>query len=123
MLIAVVSPVLKLDETDLAGALAQYRAELEEYTYAFEGANREIAKSIIEEQTAAYILDKAAELGITDCAVTVSCEYGDGDFPVPTSVRVTGTFTVDQESRLSRAIAADFGIPAERQEIERTGEP
>ena len=61
-----------------------------------------------------YRLD--AELGI-QCQVSVEAG-GEGDWPVPTDVTVTGALTEDQRQALTREIEAGFAIPAERQHYE-----
>ena len=47
---------------------------------------------------------------------------GGGDWPVPTAVTITGALTAEQREALTRAIEADFAIPAERQTYESGGE-
>lgn len=116
LLIAVLQPVLALDTTALSQALTDYRRDAEGYAGALEEENYDLMKGIIEEQAGAYILDKAAELGI-QCQVSVEAG-GEGDWPVPTDVTVTGALTEDQRQALTREIEAGFAIPAERQHYE-----
>ena len=120
LLAAVLNPLLKLDTEALGRALAEYKLDLSAYSTELEEENETLMKDIIEEQSAAYIQDKAAGLGIT-CLAAVEAEGG-GDWPVPTAVTITGALTAEQREALTRAIEADFDIPAERQTYESGGE-
>ena len=111
LLAAVLNPLLKLDTEALGRALAEYKLDLSAYSTELEEENETLMKDIIEEQSAAYIQDKAA----------VEAEGG-GDWPVPTAVTITGALTAEQREALTRAIEADFAIPAERQTYESGGE-
>lgn len=122
LLLAVLSPVRQLENADLAGLLAQYRSQYSVYEEAA-AVNSDVMKSIIEEETSAYILDKATGLGIAPCVVEVSCHMDEGSFPVPEQVTVRGQGEERAWSELSRAIAADFAIGPENQTFERTDVP
>ena len=98
MLLAVIQPVLQVDGAALASSLTQYRAQAAGYSQSLEEENRELMKKLIAEQAGAYILDKAQALGAA-----------------PTSVTVRGDLTQSQIAALTRQIAADFAIPAQRQ--------
>ena len=120
LLAAVLNPLLKLDTEALGQALTQYRLDLSAYSTELEEENETLMKDIIEEQSAAYIQDKAAGLGIV-CLAAVEAEGG-GDWPVPPAVTITGALTAEQREALTRAIEADIAIPAERQTYESGGE-
>ena len=120
LLLAVIKPLLSLDGTALTRAMTEYRLEAEYSAQALERENKTLMKDIIEAQTAAYIQDKAAGLDIV-CRAAVEAEGG-GDWPVPTAVTITGALTAEQREALTRAIEADFAIPAERQTYESGGE-
>ena len=79
-------------------------------------------KSIIGEETGAYILDKAEELGISCQEVQVTCAVEENGVPYPASVVVRGDMTQEEQALLSRRIEADLAIPAERQTYESGGE-
>lgn len=124
ILLAVLAPVRRLDEAELSQSLAKYRMEYEGYSEAFAAENEERMKSIIEEQTSAYISDKATALGIKDCQVTVQCRMVEGGFPAPEQVTVRGAGGEERAWQdLSRAITADFAVPPENQTLERTDVP
>lgn len=119
LLLAMVQPVLQLDEGTLARSLAQYRVDLSAYDGTLEAGNETLAKGIIAEQSGAYILDKAAALGITcPLEVEVETETAEGGWPVPCHVTIRGGLTGGEQEALTRQITADFAIPAERQTYE-----
>ena len=116
LLVAILQPLVKLDTTALSRSLAQYKLDLSAYSAELEEENGDLMKAIIEEQAGAYIVDKAAELGIS-CTACVEAE-GEGDYPVPRAVTIWGGLTGEQRETLTRQIEADFAIPAERQKYE-----
>lgn len=113
LLIAVLKPVAAVDGQALSRALAEYRLDLSAYSAQLEEENRGLMKSIIEEQTAAYIVDKAASMGLS-CQVRVEAA-GSGAWPVPWRVTITGDLDGEAQEALARRIQEDFAIPAERQ--------
>ncbi|MGN0967865.1 MAG: stage III sporulation protein AF [Oscillospiraceae bacterium] len=119
--VAILQPLVKLDFASLSGSLAEYRMEAEGYSTALETENERLVKSIIEEQTAAYIQDKAAALGV-DCTVEVTCGADDDGSLYPATVTVYGDLTREQTDSLSRIIEGDLAIPTQNQQYERTKE-
>ena len=119
LLIAVLNPLLRLDEGALTRALTEYELDVEAYSAQLEEQNRDMMKGIIEAQTAAYIQDKAAELGM-DCQVAVETQ-DDGDWPLPVAVTVWGPLSPEQQAQLTREIERDFAISA-RQQYYESGE-
>lgn len=115
MLLALMQPILGLDYDALSLALTDYRGDFSECAVE-EGStlNTEMMKSIIEQRTGAYILDKANALG-ADCSVEVECRVGEENLPYPVAVTVTGALTEKQRQALSREIEAELAVPAEKQ--------
>jgi len=120
LLLVVLQPFIGLDYEALSLALTEQRGELAAYS-AQEGSilSAQLMKTIIEEQTGAYILDKATALG-ANCAVDVVCNVGDENIPYPAAVTVTGTLTKSQQEALAREIEANLSIPADKQTYERS---
>lgn len=118
LLAAVVKPVLEVDLTVLSAASLRLEAEA---VPAAEEAGLDLMKSIIGEETGAYILDKAAELGISCQEVRVTCAVEESGVPYPASVVLVGDLTEEEQARLSRRIEADLAIPAEQQSYEKGG--
>ncbi len=119
--VAILQPLAQLDYASMSGILASYRMEAEGYSAALETENIRLMKTIIEEQTGAYIQDKAAELG-ADCTAEVTCQADDDGTLYPASVIVYGALTPTQESALRRTIEGDLAIPEQNQQYERTKE-
>lgn len=120
LLIAMLGPLLSLDQGALTRALTEYRLSLDDYSQELEQEDRSLMKGIIEERSGAYIQDKAEEMGI-DCQVVVEAD-GEEEWPVPEYVTVFGALTAEEQTRLTREIEADFAIPAERQYYESGGD-
>lgn len=82
-------------------------------------AGEEVMKVLIAQKTGAYILDKGQSLGcrVREAQVTVA-EDGSG-WPVPWSVRLTGTWTAEQREELSRLLEEELAIPAGRQSFRK----
>lgn len=119
LVLAAVNPVLKLDEADVSRILTEYRVTAEDYGEALVEQNNLLYKTIIEENTAAYILDKAEELGIS-CRVEVTFVYDEQGNPYPGEVVLLGSWTDRQRDALSSVLECELGIPAQRQYFERT---
>ena len=122
MMLAIIRPVLSLDYDVLAGSIADYRYEVQEYSTSLEVENERLKKIIIEDRTGAYIRDKAVELGIS-CTVSVQCRVDENDQLYPASVTVCGDMTQKQMEELMRMIEMDIAIPSEQQKFERTNDP
>lgn len=113
---AAVGPLVRLDYDSLSASLSELRLQQERRNAELQNQNEEILKTLIESETAAYIWDKAKEVGAV-CQVKISCAVDDGGMPYPRSARVAGELTEEQRSALSDYMAADLGIPPERQEF------
>lgn len=120
IMLAVLQPLGSLDYASISGILVNYRMQSESYDTALETENIQLIKNIIEEETAAYILDKATELDIT-CEADVTCFVKD-ETPYPESVVIFGDLDDGEVQALSRIIEADLAISPENQHFERTKE-
>ena len=110
LLLVLVKPVLAIDLEDLANQTAQFVPQTEFET----DQGEQMMKSLIAQKTSAYIVDKGLDLGF-DCTAKVTVgEDGSGWF-VPWRVEITGAWTAEQKTALSKAVAQELGIPAERQ--------
>ena len=111
---AVLSPLAGLDlegnQRWLEGYLASVRAREAELE---ETVNSQI-KVIIEQKCAAYIVDKAAQLGLT-CRARVECALSEDGLYLPVRTEVDGSMTADVQGKLIRIIESDLGVPAESQ--------
>ena len=118
LLMVALGPIRRLDENILADAMARYRAQESGYTQAMAG-QEETIKSIIAQETAAYISDKAAALGIRDVQVQVECRMTEDGFAAPESVEVRGRGEAEAWRQLQRALNADFALAENAQTLER----
>jgi stage III sporulation protein AF len=86
-----------------------------------EQSNREVLKKIIEQQTEAYILDKAEEMGIT-CQVTVTYTWGENGTAYPSEVRVISSAAQEKLEELASLLETELGIARSCQVYERKAE-
>ena len=78
--------------------------------------SEQLLKSIIEQECEAYILDKAAELGV-ECTVHVDCELSETGTWIPDRVRIEGALSALQRRELGQIISEDLGVDSDRQEV------
>ncbi len=121
MVIAILRPVLSIDYEIMAGSLANFRFDVQQYSSDLEIENERMKKIIIEDRTGAYIRDKAEQIGI-DCNVAVQCRMNEKDQLYPASVTVYGDLTQEQKEKLIRIIDEEVAIPAGMQQYERAKE-
>ncbi len=111
-----IGPLKNFDFEEYALHLSAIRAEGGEYaSQAISGVDEQL-KTVIEQRCEAYILDKAAELGIENAAADVSAKITDGGkYPYPYSVELGGEAGREQRERLSSFIEGELGVPDGRQ--------
>lgn len=118
MMLAAISPVSRMEDRLLDRVLTEYQLTTEQYHDALAEKNDQLYKTIIEENTAAYILDKARALGIL-CRAEVTFAYDEKGNPYPDVVSLFGDWTEDQRGRLSTILESELGIPPQKQYFER----
>ena len=114
MLAAILSPVARLDAAEGRRWLVGYFASVEQRRAGLEETVNNQMKHIIEGEYAAYIVDKAAELGLT-CTAQVECQRSAEGLYLPVRTEVTGMLTEDIRIQLVRTIAEDLGVPERAQ--------
>ena len=120
LLLAAVRPLTGLlDSGFLTQAVDGWRDRAQSYELELEEKNDLFYLSIIEEETAAYIVDKAKEFGF-DCQAEVTYGYDEDSVPRPWEVTARGSWTQEQREQLSRLLEEELGVPAERQHYEET---
>ena len=93
--------------------IAEIRLDTETARTGVEVQNRELQARIISEQAAAYIWDKADEMGV---ALEVEVETRDlGSGPYPWRATLTGTCGGEKRTALTRYIEENLAIPEARQ--------
>jgi len=106
--LAILRPIAALRWEAMEGTalLAQTEAQASDYRK----NQQDALAAVIEEKTAAYIWDKANELGL-DCQVTVTAAAGESGIPLPDAVTITGSYS----EALAACIEKEVGIPAGKQ--------
>ena len=117
LLLAAVGPFIRLDSGMLTDMLEGYRAQVQSYEETLEEQNILFYQTIIEENTAAYIVDKAEELGIF-CQAEVTFSYDEDGVPCPWEVTARGEWTDEARVTLERLLEDDLGVPIQRQHYE-----
>ena len=111
LLLVLLQPVRKAAlPDDVHMGLAEYEKQVETYRTKLEEERKKELGTLIESETEAYILDKAADMGLT-LRVQVTVEPDGSGVPVPVSVELTGP----RSEVLSRWLETELGVPAERQ--------
>ena len=111
MLLLALTPLAQLDYDALSEAIS--RLEKEEARTGIEIRNQELVARIISGRVQAYILDKAASLGLT---VTVELEMETrAATPYPKAVTIHGEATPAQKQQLQQYLEQTFAIPVQRQ--------
>ena len=118
LLLTAVGPLAGLLEGGfVTRAVEGWKARLQDYELELEEKNDLFYLSIIEDETAAYIVDKARELGL-ECAVEVTYGYDEDGTPRPWEVTARGEWTPERRARLERLLEEALGVPARRQYYE-----
>ena len=112
--LALVSPLLKLDMENYSLNMARYREESARLTEALAETENRLSRAIIQEECAAYIWDKAQNLGLSPDVVEVVAKWG-GDCWIPDEAYVEASGTQEQRRALAGVLEAELGITAERQ--------
>ena len=121
MAIALLSPVGKFDFTAYSMSLAAYRDMAAEAAKNAEESENRLSRSIIEEETAAYIWDKAQAAGLAPEEVTVTVKWGDTSCWYPYEVRLRVEAQPGARERLTEILESELGIPRQRQYWEAPG--
>ncbi|MEG1789551.1 MAG: hypothetical protein RR230_02720 [Oscillospiraceae bacterium] len=116
MAIALLSPLADFDLDAYSRAAAKYgeaaRAAAGEGT----AVQDRLSRTIIEDECAAYILDKADALDIVDVSVDITAEWNGANGWLPVGARLSGDCTAEQRARLAELLETELGIPPKRQE-------
>lgn len=117
VLAAVLGPVLRLEPMEPEAWLEEYGQVMAVQRQELEQTRAETVGAVIEQSCAAYIADKAAELGAA-CTAQVTCASAGGEGWLPDRVMVRGTLTPAQRAALSRTIWTELGLPEAHQSFE-----
>lgn len=108
------SPLGKLDFSAYAEELSRQRLLGLELSRRGQLSARDLLGGIIREKTEAYILDKAAGLGMTGLRVRVDLAYGE-EVPYPWSAELWAGRGDPRAEALAEVLEGELGIPEARQ--------
>lgn len=111
LLLAVVKPLIGLSAGGNTVPVADWLvlpAQTEE------DGEQAVLKELIVQRTAEYIEDKGHALGM-NCTAQVTVTEGEGGWPQPWSVEITGSWTGEKQRALAKTIEEELAIPVERQ--------
>lgn len=121
LLLALTAPLKDFNSEDLAFYSMQYRADYEQYEEKLIDENTAMIKTIIEDKTRTYILQKADELGI-ECNAAVTAVSREDGYPYPEEIVIETDAGVDPtlKAKLSRVLESELGVPKEKQKWRAT---
>lgn len=111
---AVLTPLVHPDLTSGQAWLEEYLDSVEQRETELRDQVNEGTKVLIEQEYAAYIVDKAAEWGIS-CTARVKCRAGEEGLYLPEETVVTGALSGEERGRLTQMIREDLDVSEERQ--------
>ena len=112
-LVMLLLPLAQLDYEALSETISRLELEKEEARTGIEIQNQDLVARIISGRVQAYILDKAASLGLT---VTVELEMETRTAtPYPKAVTIHGEANPAQKQQLQQYLEQTFAIPVQRQ--------
>lgn len=117
LLLAAASPLLTLEDGAVSRALEEYRAAVRDCGDGLAEKADQFYETIIAEETAAYIVDKAEEIGVS-CQAEVTFAYDEDGVPYPWEITARGEWTREQRGRLSALLERELGVPVQRQYYE-----
>ena len=109
LLWSVLSPLPGVDIARLTQPILEAGTQLEQERERLNEQSGTAMRVVIEQESQAYILDKAQQLGL-DCQVRVTCRL-EGGVWLPWSVQVTG---ITPSAALTRVVEEELGVAGER---------
>lgn len=111
---AILSPLTQLDLSGGQRWLEDYLASLDDREAELTETVNSQMKVIIEQEYAAYIVDKAAQMGLT-CGVRAECGLSEEGLYLPLRVSVSGALTERERAQIAQIIREDLGVPESEQ--------
>ena len=109
------TPMVEVREYLKSEWILEHRFRLEQNTQKLKEQVEWERKDIIEKKYAAYIVDKAAKLGV-NCTVQVRCRQGEEGLYYPEYVKLAGKFSDVEQSQMTQMLEEELEIPALGQE-------
>jgi hypothetical protein len=107
---ALLSPVARFDYAEFARNISRMRGEAGDFTERMRDTNERLTALIIEQECAAYIVDKSARMGIYGLEAEVSAEWSEEGFWYPVEARLSAVASEEQRVEISRCAVSEFGI-------------
>lgn len=105
----------ELDIDRYVRSVEEYRADADELASEAYSEAENMKRAIIEERSAAYILDKAEKTGVIGASVTVEARQGEDGCWYPWSAEIYAAASDRQRRGIVRYAEEELGIPEERQ--------
>lgn len=121
VLCVMLSPLAAARGQNLTQWMENYEHELNEMRAQLEDQTGQTQKSVIEEACAAYVSDKAAQLGV-QCRVEVDCVRHEEGLWLPQSIRLWGNFDDVNQSRMTELLEQQLGVSVDEQSYYGTKE-
>lgn len=113
LMVVALSPLLSLRLGELGDYLQALQTEAEQQAAVARDDVTRRLQAIIKENTEAYILDKAEQIG---AAITVDVQLAaDKDYPYPTAATLSGVYTQAQKETLQEILEVELNIPRAQQ--------
>lgn len=112
MAVTVIGPITQVRLSDALELLPDISADAQAAVSEGEASAKNALAESISSQLEAYILDKAAQLGVT---LIVEVELSDDIIPTPARVRLKGNVSPYAKTRLQDILRSDLGIDKENQ--------
>lgn len=107
LVLVILRPLLSWNASDWQMTYQAYSSQIDEQIDVYEKERQDELRTIIEQETAAYISDKGSSLGI-ECHPVVTSQEQNG-IPYPAEV----TLDIERNEALSRYMAEELDIPAQ----------
>ncbi len=115
MIFAIISPLKVLDFSEYSENLARYGNEAAELTESAGDYEDKLNRTIIEDECAAYILDKAESYGVKLNSVNVTAEWSMDGYWYPSACDIIYSCSDELVGAISSSVEGELGITKERQ--------
>lgn len=121
LIICVLEPLKQMDFESFSVDMAEYREREKALLESGEDMRRRLDRTVIEEEYAAYIIEKAEETGIEITNARVGVQWDTEGIWVPYEAYIESESDGIKTTALKKLIKAELGIPEERQTWIQTG--
>ena len=112
--VTVINPVVKIKLRNIRTYTDGFQLDADSLVRQGTDLSTQELRSIITEQTTAYILEKASSY---NCNIRqLEVELTSDSIPIPCGVKISGTFSPQGKNQLSGIIESNLGISKERQQ-------